>query len=291
MKPGLFHYVAPRSVAEVLNHLAGSDGSTKVLAGGQSLMPMMNFRLARFERLVDINNVGGLSYINIKGDAVHIGALTRQRMIEDSTIVATAAPLLLEATKLVAHLPIRSRGTIGGSLSHADPAAEYPAVMLALDASLVVRSVGSERVIPAGEFFQGIFATALEPHELLTEIKIPVARPGQGFAFEEVSRRRGDFAIVGMAAAVAVFGKQIARVRLAVCGVGGCATRLTESERILEAAGAADDAVEAAAAKAMETVEPQKDIHADADFRRHLVGVLARRTIRRALTHARASAE
>lgn len=290
MKPALFRYVVPGSVSEVLDHLAGSDGGIKVLAGGQSLMPLMNFRIARFDCLVDINRVSELSYIHVCNSVVHIGALTRQRTIENSPIVATAVPLLWEATRLVAHLPIRSRGTIGGSLSHADPAAEYPAVMLALDASFVVRHAGGQRIIPARDFFQGIFATALEPHDLLVEIRLPAARPAQGFAFEEISRRRGDFAIVGVAAMIELEGSKIGQVRLAYCGIGERAARLFQSERLLETHAPDDDALEAAACKAAETVEPQRDIHADPDYRRHLLKVLTLRTLHRALANARTPA-
>ncbi len=277
MKPAPFDYVRAQSVDHALDVLA-AGGDVKLLAGGQSLVPAMNFRLSRFERLVDLNPLAELAFIRLEAGELRIGALTRQRAIETSPLVREHAPLLTEATRHIAHAPIRSRGTLGGSLAHADPAAEDPAVMLALEAQMVVRSVRGERIIPAGDFFRGVFTTALAADELLTEVRIPAARPGQGFAFEEQSRRLGDFAIVGVAVAIETDGKRISRARLAVCGVGDHALRLPAAEQMIVAADALPDACRRAAA----LLTPQTDLHASADYRTHLTGILLERAITRA---------
>src|SRR5581483_11935106 len=174
MKPASFDYLAPSTVGETLELLEryGEDG--KILAGGQSLVPMLNFRLTKFGYLIDINNLAELSYVDEDRGVLRIGALTRHRTIENSNIVAKAAPLLATAAKWVAHPPVRTRGTVGGSLAHCDPAAEYPAVLLALDAKILLRNRTNARLIPADEFIKGVFETALEPQELLTEIQVPV---------------------------------------------------------------------------------------------------------------------
>jgi carbon-monoxide dehydrogenase medium subunit len=285
MKPGRFDYVCPRTLPEALEFLAISDVSTKVLAGGQSLMPIMNFRLGRYERLVDINALAELDYIHADGGTLRIGALTRQRTIEESSAIRRHAPLLAEATRHIAHLPIRTRGTIGGSVAHADPAAEDPAVMLALDAQMVARSAAGQRIIPAAQFFENVFTTALQPDELLVELRIPCAGPAQGFAFEEYSRRHGDFAVVGVAAALQRAGGRISKARLAFCGVGPYATRAEAAEHALEASASRDER-EAACNLAAEELDPPTDLHADAEYRRHLIAVLTRKAVARAMDAA-----
>lgn len=287
MKPPRFDYHAPASVEEALDLLGRYGGEAKLLAGGQSLMPLLNFRLSRPAALVDLNRIGTLAYIREANGQLRLGAMTRQRAIEFSPLVRERLPLLREATTLVGHLPIRTRGTIGGSLAHADPSAEYPAVATALDAELVVRGPRSERLIKAGEFFLSYLTTALDSEEMLVEVRFPVAPQGSGWAFEEFSRRHGDFAIVGIAALVVADGARCRMARLAAAGAAPAPVRLRAAEEILEREGLSDASVEAAAARAAELVEPDSDIHASAEYRRHLTRVLTRRAIRRAWARSR----
>jgi carbon-monoxide dehydrogenase medium subunit len=282
MKPPRFAYHDPTSVEDALELLRRHGGDAKLLAGGQSLMPLLNFRLSRPAALVDLNGIAGLRYIREENSELRLGAMTRQRAIEFSPLVRQRLPLLQEATTLVGHLPIRTRGTIGGSLAHADPSAEYPAVATALDAELVVRGPLGERVVRAGEFFVSYLTTALAPDEILVEVRLPAAPPASGWAFEEFSRRHGDFAIAGIAALLVADGERCRLARLAAAGVGPKPIRLRAAEEILEKDGLNEWSVEAAAARAAELVEPDSDIHASAEYRRHLTRVLTRRAIRRA---------
>jgi CO/xanthine dehydrogenase FAD-binding subunit len=283
MKPPKFDYHAPVSVEDALGLLQRYGGEAKVLAGGQSLVPLLNFRLTRPAALVDLNRIPALAYIGEDDGTVRFGAMTRQRTIEFSPVVARRLPLLAEATKLVGHLPIRSRGTIGGSIAHADPAAEYPAVLTALDGEVVVRGPKGERVVKPRDLFQTYLTTSLAPDEILTEVRLPAMDPRAGFAFEEFSRRHGDFAIVGIAAVIAGEGERCTMARLATAGAGPVPVRLRAAEEILEAQGLGDAAIEAAARRAAELVEPDADIHASADYRRHLTRVLTERGVRRAM--------
>jgi carbon-monoxide dehydrogenase medium subunit len=286
VKPAPFNYRSPETLESALEILATDIDGARVLAGGQSLVPILNFRLSRFDSLVDINRLTELSYIRVEGDELRIGALTRQRGIERSGLVRKRAPLLAEATRCVAHAPIRSRGTIGGSIAHADPAAEYPAVLLALDATIVARSIRGVREIAAGNFFRAVFTTALEADELIVEIRFPVARPSAACAFEEISRRKGDFALVGIATMLELDGGRIITARLAACGAGDMATRLSWAERLLESAPATDSLVEEAGSAAAASLSPRDDLHASAEYRRHLVALFVRRTVGRALRRA-----
>jgi len=213
--------------------------------------------------------------------------MTRQRAIEFSPLVRSRLPLLAEATRWVGHLPTRTRGTVGGSLAHSDPAAEYPAVAAALDAELVIRGPGGERVARAAEFFVGLMTTALQPGEMLVEVRMAAQAVNSGWAFEEFSRRHGDFAIVGIAALVAVEGDRCSSARLAACGAGPTAMRLRAAEEILEQSGLADRDIDDAAASAAELVDPGPDLHASVEYRRHLTRVLTRRALVRAVDRAR----
>jgi carbon-monoxide dehydrogenase medium subunit len=199
VKPPRFEYHAPGDVDEALALLGRYGGEAKLLAGGQSLMPLLNFRLSRPAALVDLNGIRSLAYIEEDAGHVRLGAMTRQRAIEFSPVVRRRLPLLAEATALVGHLPIRTRGTIGGSLAHADPSAEYPAILAALDGAVVVRGPRGERVLTSAELFRSYLATSLGADEMLVEVRLPAMPAGAGFAFEEFSRRHGDFAIVGIA--------------------------------------------------------------------------------------------
>jgi carbon-monoxide dehydrogenase medium subunit len=280
MKPPIFKYSTPTTIDEVLSLLRDHAPDARLLAGGQSLMPLLSFRLSRPDILIDINGVNDLSYIRDQGDCLAIGAMTREAAIEDSNLVHTHAPLLYEATKLIAHRTIRNRGTIGGSLANADPAAEYPAVMLALDCEMVIRSAGAERRVRADDFFEGILTTALQPDELLTEIIVPNV-PGSVAAFEEISRRKGDFALAGIAARITLSDDVVSDVRLAACGVGSVAMRLASAEQVILRDGLNEAAIRAAATAAKEEIDPFGDLHASAAYRKRLVGILVARALGR----------
>jgi CO/xanthine dehydrogenase FAD-binding subunit len=287
MKPAKFDYHAPASVEEALALLQRYGGDAKLLAGGQSLMPLLNFRLSRPAALVDLNRIASLAYVSEHDGQVRLGAMTRQRTIEFSPVVARRLPLLREATRWVGHLPIRTRGTIGGSLAHADPSAEYPAVLTALEGEVVARGPRGERVVKAADLFQTYLTTSLAPEEILVEVRLGAMPAGAGYALEEFARRHGDFAIVGIAALIVRDGRRCTRARLATAGTGPVPVRLRAAEEILERDGLDDAAIDAAARRASELVSPDSDIHASADYRRHLTGVLTGRAIRRALGVAR----
>ncbi len=288
MKPPQFDYHAPASVEQALELLGRYGGDAKVLAGGQSLMPLLNFRLSRPAALVDLNRIPSLAYVREQDGQVRFGAMTRQRTIEFSPVVRERLPLLREATRWVGHLPIRTRGTIGGSIAHADPSAEYPAVLTALEGEVVARGPRGERLIKARDLFRTYLTTSLAPDEILVEVRMPAMPAGAGYAFEEFARRHGDFAIVGIAAVLLKDGARCALARLAAAGAGPVPTRLRAAEEILEREGLTDATIEAASRRAAELVSPDADIHASADYRRHLTAVLTKRALRRALGVARA---
>jgi carbon-monoxide dehydrogenase medium subunit len=285
VKPPPFSYAAPATVAEAVGLLAEhAEADPRVLAGGQSLIPLMNFRLAKPGYLVDLRNVAGLSGIRREDDVLIVGAMTRLAELERSPEVAMAAPLVAEAVGLVAHTPIRNSGTIGGSLAHADPAAELPAAALALGAELVAAGPAGTRRIPAAEFLQGPFSTALEPDEILTEIRLPVWHGGH--AFVEYARIHANFAIVAVAALVALDGDRIRHAALALTGVAPTAIRAGAAEQVL--AGATGDAAAAAAAAdaAVEGLAPAGDLHASPATRLALARTYARRAIQLAISRA-----
>ena len=288
MKPAKFDYHAPTSLDDAVALLQRYGGDAKILAGGQSLMPLLNFRLSRPAALVDLNRIASLAYIREENGQVRLGAMTRQRTIEFSPVVARRLPLLSEATKWVGHLPIRTRGTIGGSIAHADPSAEYPAVLTALEGEVVARGPKGERVVKAKDLFLTYLTTSLESDEVLSEIRLPVMPVGAGFALEEFARRHGDFAIVAIAALVVRDAARCKQARLATAGAGPVPVRLRAAEEILERDGVTDAAIDAAARRAAELVSPDSDIHASADYRRHLTMVLTRRALKRALKVAHA---
>jgi carbon-monoxide dehydrogenase medium subunit len=282
MKPASFEYHAPTTVDEALTLLQANGPDCRVLAGGQPLIPMMNFRLASPPVIVDLNRIPDLVYIKDKGDAVCIGAMTRQRTIEFSPVIADKLPLLTAAIKLVGHLPTRSRGTIGGSIANADPAAELPMVLQVLDGAVVVRGPRGQRSIAASDLFQGAMTTSIAPDEILVEVRLPVMPAGAGFAIEEFARRHGDFAIAAVIAVILRKGRGCARARIATAGVSSHSERLRAAEQILEQHGLGEDAVVQAAEAAAEAVEPLSDRHASAAYRRQLTQVLTERAVRRA---------
>jgi aerobic carbon-monoxide dehydrogenase medium subunit len=289
MKPPPFEYYAPANRAEALELLAEHGYEAKVLAGGQSLVPSMNFRLAQPSILVDLNGIPDLFGISAGEDGgLRIGAMTRQRAVERSTLVAGRAPLISEAMPHVAHPQIRNRGTFGGSLAHADPAAELPALVVALDAQLRAQSKAGERLIPAAEFFLGIFTTALEPEEILVEILVPPLPPRTGTAFEEMARRHGDYALAG-AAAVVTLGDDgtVSGGKLVFFSIGDGPLEVPAALDALRGVAPDAETVRAASEAIDPYIDPPSDIHASAAFRRHLSKVLARRTLERAVERAK----
>jgi carbon-monoxide dehydrogenase medium subunit len=287
MKPPRFEYAAPHQTDEVVTLLAQHGDRAKVLAGGQSLVPLLNFRLAQPELLIDVNRVRELAYVRPFDSGVAIGALTRQHTLEREEAVRTRLPILAEACRLIGHLPIRHRGTIGGSLAHADPASELPATMMALEAQMTVKGPAGSRAVRAEQFFTGVFTTALEPDELLTEIRVPGPPPRTGSAFVEIARRAGDFALVGIAALVTLDDAgRVSRARLALCGAGPTPVRAREAERVLVGERPQGRVVDDAAEEIAAATDPPSDIHASAAFRKKLAGHVGRQAIELAVRRA-----
>ncbi len=288
MKPAPFRYARPGGLDEALALVDAHADDAKLLAGGQSLIPAMNFRLATPAMLIDLNDVRELAYLTSGDGWLRIGGMTRQRAVERSADAARLAPLLAEAMPFIAHPAIRNRGTVGGSLAHADPAAELPAVMLALDATFTLRRAGGARTVPADDFFIGLFTTAVEPGELLAEVAIPPRAPRTGEAFEELSRRHGDFALVGVAVSVVLDGDgRCAAARIALLSVGDQPTLAAQAAAALVGRAPSPEAIGAAAdAAAHADIDPPSDIHASAAYRRQLAAVLTRRALTRAFERA-----
>jgi aerobic carbon-monoxide dehydrogenase medium subunit len=282
MKPSAFEYHRPESLEEAVEVLGRLDDEGRILAGGQSLVPLMNFRLAQPTHVVDINRLGDLDYVRADGGTVRIGALARQSTVEADPAVAERLPLLREALAFVAHPTIRHRGTVVGSVAHADPAAELPTVTLALAATVTVRGGDGTREVAAADFFLGPFETAIEPGELVVEIAFPTSSPGSGYGFVEFARRHGDFAIAGAAVTLALRDGVVAEPRVILCGVGPVPLRATAAEAALDGAAPDEEAIEAAASAAVEGVEPPGDMHGGTRYR---IGV-ARAQVRRAVVKA-----
>jgi CO/xanthine dehydrogenase FAD-binding subunit len=280
VKPSSFEYVAPRSLDEAIQSLSAYGGAAKVLAGGQSLVPLMNLRLAAPEVLVDINGLRELGGLSAWDGGLSVGALVRQSTLERADLVRQRAPLLAETSALVGHPAIRHRGTVGGSLAHADPAAEPPAAMLALDATFIARGPRGERSLPVADFFSGYLTTVLQPDELLTEIRIPGVPPRTGSAFVEMARRSGDFAICGAAVLVTLNSSgRCDRVRIALCGVGTGPVRARRVEEALMGELPQGDVLVAAAQRVVDEIDPPSDIHGSAAYRRKLAIVMTRRAV------------
>lgn len=280
MKPAPFQYHDPRTIDEAVSLLDQLGDDAKVLAGGQSLVPLMNFRLARPGHLVDINQVCSLDHIREEDHSLIIGALARQRMIEFSELVKLHNPLLIEASHHIGHLAIRNRGTVCGSLAHADPAAEWPTLALVMDATLVARGREGERRIPASDFFTSYFTTCLDPRELLVEVHVPALPPGAGSCFLEISRRHGDFALVGVAIWLTADPSGICtNCGIALAGVGPCAVRSHGAEQRLKGERLSDSLFEKVANSVPDELDPTSDLHASAEYRRKVAGVIVRRAL------------
>ena len=287
VKPAKFDYVRAESIAHALEVLAQHGGEAKIIAGGQSLMPMMNFRLVKPAVLVDINRIPGLEVIEDRGARLHMGALARHRMTASDAVIAHKLPVLHDVMHYVAHMTVRNRGTFCGSVCHADPAAEMPMIVQMFDGEVEIASAAGRRVLPASEFLVGSLVNALEPDEMVTGISISTSRPGEGWAFEEFSRRHGDFAMSAIAVTFhADEDGAIRNARIGMTGVGETAMRMQGLEALIEGRQP-DAALLAEAAQWLhDSLTPNSDIHASADYRRNLSGVLSGRAIRKA--HARA---
>jgi aerobic carbon-monoxide dehydrogenase medium subunit len=287
LKPPRFDYEAPSSIAEALALLRQHGEEAKILAGGQSLVPLLNFRLVRPRVLVDLNEIPALAGIREADGTLVIGAMTRQREVETSALVRERCPLLAEAMPQIGHAQIRNRGTVGGSLAHADPAAELPAVVAALGGELVIRSASGERVLPAAQFFVTYLTTALEPGELLVELRLPVTPPGSGSAFMEISRRHGDFALVGVATAVTLDeAGTCTGAAIALTGVGPTPVVAGDAAGALVGTRPTPAAIADVAMVAAAGLAPDHDLHASREYRMQVAGVLTRRAVERAVERA-----
>jgi len=286
MKLPPVEYEAPTTVADAIDVLTEYLDEASVLAGGQSLIPLLALRLARPAVLVDVNGVDELSGVSTTDGWVAIGAMTREYVAESSGTVADSVPLLAAALPLIGHEAIRSRGTIGGSLAHADPAAELPAVAMALDAEFVVRGPAGERVIPAAQWFEGYLTTSRRPDELLVEVRFPAARRGTGVSFQEVARRHGDFAIVGLATSLVLSGEVISDARLAFAGVSDVPVRATAAEDLLVGERPSTELFDEAARRATEDLDPPGDLHGSSDYRKTVAAAVVRRGLRAAADSA-----
>jgi len=288
MKSAPFAYAAPTTIGDALEILGQNDpDDVKIMAGGQSLVPLLNMRLARPELVVDLGRVADLDFIRSTETGVAIGAMTTKRAVEESDLIQREHPLFWESTLAIGHPQIRNRGTVGGSMAQADPASEYPAAAIALDAELVAVGSTGERVIAAEDFFVTYLTTSLEPGEILTEVRIPRSAPETGWSFQELARRHGDFAIVGAVATLRLEGGAIADPRLVIFGAADRAIRIREAEASVEGRPAGEEAMEAAASAIADAIEdPLEDVHASAEYRRHLAVVLGGRALREAAQRA-----
>jgi carbon-monoxide dehydrogenase medium subunit len=291
MKLPPVEYEAPTTVSEAIGLLAEQLDEASVLAGGQSLIPLLALRLARPEVLIDINGIEELAGISATDGRVSIGAMTREYVAEESEVVADAVPLLAAALPLIGHEAIRSRGTIGGSLAHADPAAELPAVARALDAEFVVRGPAGDRVIPAAQWFEGYLTTSRRSDELLVEVRFPAAGPGTGVSFTEVARRHGDFAIVGLAASLSLAGGVISGARLAFAGVSDVPVRAAAAEDLLVGERPSPELFDEAARRATTDLDPPADLHGSSDYRKTVAVAIVRRGLRAAAANAARGSE
>jgi len=285
MKPAKFDYFAPTSLVEALELLNQYGDDAKLLAGGQSLMPMLNMRLARPNVVIDINRIPDLDYISSTPDGgLAIGALTRQRSVEKSTGVNESLPLLAAVMPSIGHFQTRNRGTVGGSISHADPAAELPAICFALEAEVVLSSASNQRVLKAENFFISALTTAIEPREILTEVRLPAWRQEWGWGFQEVCRRQGDFAMVGAVSLLQIDGGGVCESAcITLFGVGGAPERIRRAEEALLGNRIDDRILEDVSKIVAEELDPDSDIHASAAYRKEVGGVIARRTLEAAI--------
>jgi carbon-monoxide dehydrogenase medium subunit len=292
MKPPPFTYHACRTIDEAVGVLDSDPDGAKVLAGGQSLVPMLNLRLAAPDNLVDLNGIPDLAYIRAESGGVAIGATTRQYLVERSDELHSALPVVREALSHVGHSQIRNRGTVVGSICHADPAAEMPAVFLTVGGEITARSSAGTRKIRSEDFFESYLTTSLDPNEIATEVRFDAPSGRTGWYFEEVARRHGDFAMLGVVALISLEGDTVSRARITIFGGGSTPLRMSATEQLITGATVGDigGLLARAAEQASAAVRPTDDIHASADYRRHVAGVLTKRAITRSLDRAGSAA-
>jgi len=288
MKPAAFEYHAPDSLEQALQIIRLHASEGKILAGGQSLVPAMNFRVVQPGVLIDLNRVSELSFIREEGEIIHVGAMVRERQLEFDSSIAKRTPLLTEATPFIAHPQIRNRGTIGGSIVNADPAAELPVLMLALNARLKARNASNERWMDAPDFFTGMFSTALEPDEILVEIELPFMPAHTGWSFMEVAPRAGDYALMGVAALVTLDENGKCRVaKLVYLNAGEGPMDAKDAAQILQGEMLNDELIESAAVHASEKeINPFGNVHTSSEFQRHLANVLTKKALKQAMQRA-----
>jgi carbon-monoxide dehydrogenase medium subunit len=287
MYPASFDYVAVRSFQEASDRLLRSGGEAKLLAGGCSLIPLMKLRLAEPRLIVDLNRVPDAAGIREVDGALRIGAMTREADVERSPLVARHWPILVDVSSVIADPLVRNMGTLGGNVAHADPANDHPAAMLALDAAFVVEGAGGAREIPARDFFQDLFVTALTEDEVLTEVRMPLPRPGTGSAYVKYEHQVGDFAVAAVAVVLELRDNRIEAARIGLTNVGPTPLRAAAAEAVLLGSDGSDPLIDAAASRAADGIEPWSDLRGSADYKRHLVRGLTGRAIRRALERAR----
>jgi len=286
MIPGSFEYHAPQTLDEAIGLLARLGDGAKILAGGQSLLPAMRFRLASPEVLVDINRLRDLAYVEERGDHLAIGALTREHQLEESPVLAQSYPLLLDTARVIADPLVRNRATVGGNLAHSDPANDHPATMLAYDATIVARGPKGTRTIAIDQFFVGLFENCLQPGEVLTEIRIPKPPPASGGAYLKLERKVGDYAVAAVAVQLRLAGGAIGSVRIGLTNVGAVPRRAENAEAALAGKASTDDVLEAAGRAAAAECDPSADLRGAVDYKRDMIRVLTKRAVRRAVERA-----
>jgi len=286
MIPATFDYHAPKTLDEAIALLVRLGDTAKILAGGQSLIPAMRFRLASPEVLVDIGRIGDLAYVEERGDHLAIGAMTREHALEASPAVATSYPLLLDTAKVIADPLVRNKATVGGNLAHADPANDHPATMLAYDAQIIARGPGGTRTIAIDDLFIGLFETSLLPGEILTEIRIPKPAAASGGAYLKIERKVGDYAVAAVAVQLELAGAAIKKIRIGLTNVSPIPQRAKAAEAALTGKQPTDDVLEAAGRAAAAECNPSADLRGQVDYKRDLVRVLTKRAVRRAIQRA-----
>ena len=286
MIPASFDYHAPKTLDEAIALLAELGDTAKILAGGQSLIPAMRFRLASPEVLIDITRIADLGYVEERGDHLAIGALAREHALETTPVIARSYPMLLDAAKVIADPIVLNRATVGGNLAHADPANDHPAVMLAYDAQILARSSSGTRTIAIDDLFVGLFETSLQPGEILTEIRIPRPGPGSGGAYSKIERKVGDYAVAAVAVQLQLDGGSIKHIRIGLTNVSPIPQRARAAEAALTGAPPTDAVLEAAGRAAAAECNPSADLRGQIDYKRDLVRVLVKRVVRRAVERA-----
>lgn len=288
MIPATFDYYAPSSLEEAISLLEQLGDEAKILAGGHSLIPMMKLRFAEVEHLIDINNVPGLSYVREEDGYLKIGAMTREAELEDASIVKEKYPIFIDAAKLIADPQVRNMGTIGGNIAHGDAANDHPAVMLALRAEVIATGPSGQRTIPIDEFFYGFYMTALQPNEILTEIRIPVQASGSGGAYHKLERKVGDYATAGVGVQLTLDSSGVCtQIGIGLTNVNPTPLRATRSEDALRGKVITEALIAEAAGYASEDCSPSSDLRGDEEYKRAMVGVLTKRMIKKAMERAR----